>query len=72
VAEHGYRAGYVRNIKADPRVRIRVNGRWREGTAHLLPEDNPRERQRQLRRFNSALVRAMGTELLTVRIDLED
>jgi deazaflavin-dependent oxidoreductase (nitroreductase family) len=72
VAEHGRRAGYVRNIQANPRVRIRVGGRWRTGTAHLLPMDDPRERQRSLSRFNSALVRTMGTELLTVRIDLDE
>jgi hypothetical protein len=39
--------------------------------AHVLPEDDPRERQLSLSRFNSALVRTMGTELLTVRIDLD-
>ena len=72
VAEHGRRAGYVRNIEANPRVRIRVGGRWRTGTAHVLPDDDPRARQRQLSRFNSGLVRVMGTDLLTVRIDLDD
>ena len=71
VAEHGRRAGYVRNIEADPRVRVKAGGRWREGVARLMPEDDPRERQRRIgRRFNAAVVRAMGTELLTVRIDL--
>lgn len=72
VAEHGRRAGYVRNIEADPRVRVNVGGRWRSGTAQLMPEDDPRERQRRIgRRLNAAAVRAMGTELLTVRIDLD-
>lgn len=77
VAEHGHRAAYVRNIEADPRVRVRVRGRWRTGTAHVLPEDDPRERQRHLGRLhpaarvNAAAVRAMGTELLTVRVDLD-
>jgi hypothetical protein len=52
-------------------VRVRVNGRWRRGIAHLLTEDDPRETQRGLRRGNAALVRLMGTNLLTVRIDLE-
>lgn len=72
VAEHGRRAGYVRNIEADPRVCVNVGGRWRSGTAHLMPGDDPRERQRRIgRRLNAAAVRAMGTELLTVRIDLD-
>jgi deazaflavin-dependent oxidoreductase (nitroreductase family) len=72
VAEHGRRAGYVRNIEANPHIRIRVNGRWREGTAHILADDDARERQRSLSHFNSALVRVMGTDLLTVRVDLDE
>ena len=77
VAQHGRRTDYVRNIEADPRVRIRVRGRWRTGTAHLLPDDDPHERQRMLShrltaRLNAALVRTWGTDLLTVRIDLDD
>ncbi|MGH8968250.1 MAG: nitroreductase/quinone reductase family protein [Actinomycetes bacterium] len=72
VAEHGHHAHYVRNIKAHPRVRVQVRGRWRCGTAHILPHDDPRERLRKIGlRFNSAVVQAMGTELLTVRIDLD-
>lgn len=72
VAEHGRRANYVRNMEANPHVRVNVGGRWRAGTAQLLPEDDPRERQRRIgRRLNAAAVRAMGTELLTVRIDLD-
>ncbi len=71
VAEHGRRAAYVRNIEADPHVRIKVGGRWREGVALLMPDDDPRERQRRIGlRFNAAVVRAMGTDLLTVRVDL--
>jgi len=72
VAEHGRKAGYVRNIQANPRVRVLVGGRWRKGTATLLPEDDPVERQRRLgRRLNAAFVRLMGTDLLTIRIDLD-
>ena len=71
VAEHGRRAGYVRNIEANPRVRVYVDGRWRTGTAHLLPDDDPIERQRTLPRLNARVVRMMGTDLLTVRIDLD-
>jgi deazaflavin-dependent oxidoreductase (nitroreductase family) len=77
VSEHGRRAAYVRNIEADPRVRVQVRGRWRTGTAHLMPEDDPRERQRMLSRrlaarLNASAVRGWGTDLLTIRIDLDD
>lgn len=72
VAEHGPHAGYVKNIRANPQVRIRVNRRWRSGTAHLLTEDDARKRQGQLRPVNAAFVRLMGTELMSVRIDLRE
>jgi hypothetical protein len=40
-------------------------------TAQILPEEDPYERMRQLRRRASdALVRAVGTEHLVIRIDL--
>jgi deazaflavin-dependent oxidoreductase (nitroreductase family) len=72
VTEHGRRAGYVRNIEANPRVRVRIGRRWRGGTAHVLAGDDWRERQRRMpNRLNSAMVRAMGTEHLTVRVDLD-
>jgi deazaflavin-dependent oxidoreductase (nitroreductase family) len=71
VAEHGEHSHYVLNIKADPRVRVRIGGRWRAGTAHLLPDDDPIARLRKLPSMNSAVVRAMGSELLTVRVDFD-
>jgi deazaflavin-dependent oxidoreductase (nitroreductase family) len=72
VSEHGRGAGYVQNIAANPRVRVKVGGRWRSGVARVLPEDDALARQRRLRRpMNAAMVRAMGTELLTVRVDLD-
>jgi deazaflavin-dependent oxidoreductase (nitroreductase family) len=70
VSEFGERSQYIRNIKADPRVRVRIRGRWYEGTAHLMPEDDPVARLRGLPRLNSAGVRVLGTGLLTVRVDL--
>jgi deazaflavin-dependent oxidoreductase (nitroreductase family) len=71
VAEHGMRASYVRNIQASPQVRVRVGRHWRTGTAHVLPDDDWRERQRRMpNRLNSAVVRVMGSEPVTVRVDL--
>jgi deazaflavin-dependent oxidoreductase (nitroreductase family) len=72
VAEHGRRAAYVRNIEAQPRVRVRIGRDWRTGTARGLPDDDPRERQRRIpNRLNSAAVRLAGSDLLTVRVDLD-
>jgi deazaflavin-dependent oxidoreductase (nitroreductase family) len=72
VAEHGRHADYVRNIERDARVRVKVGRRWYAGTAHILPDDDPDARLRWLARpVNDALLRAVGTEKLTIRIDLE-
>jgi deazaflavin-dependent oxidoreductase (nitroreductase family) len=72
VTEHGYRAHYVRNVLDDPRVRVKVGGRWRAGTAHVLPDEDPYARLRALRRpVNDAMLLAVGTEQLVVRVDLD-
>jgi deazaflavin-dependent oxidoreductase (nitroreductase family) len=73
VTEHGYDAAYVRNIQADPRVRVKVRGRWRSGTAHILEDDDPYERLKTLRRpLNDAVLLAVGTRQLVIRVDLDD
>ena len=72
VTEHGYRSDYVKNIQRDPRVRVKVGRRWYAGTAHILPDDDPRARLRKLGRpVNDALLLAVGTEQLTIRVDLD-
>jgi deazaflavin-dependent oxidoreductase (nitroreductase family) len=81
VAEHGQKAGYIRNISDNPHVRVKLRdglrARWYTGTARLLADDDPRERQRWLRKqrpgsaSNAAAVRFFGTQLLTVQIDLD-
>jgi deazaflavin-dependent oxidoreductase (nitroreductase family) len=81
VAEHGMKAGYVLNVQRNPCVRLKLRdglrARWHTGTAHLLPDDDPRERQRWLASHlpssagNARAVRLFGTQLLTVRIDLD-
>jgi len=81
VAEHGMKAGYIRNIESDPHVRLKLREglryHWYTGTAHLLADDDPRERQRWLANQlpssagNARAVRLFGTQLLTVRVDLD-
>ena len=82
VAEHGMKARYVLNIERDPHVRLKLREglkyHWHTGTAHLLLEDDPRERQRWLASQlpssagNARAVRMFGTQLLSIRIDLGD
>ena len=71
VAEHGEHSDYVRNIQADPTVRVRLNGKWRNGTAHLVHDDDAVQRLGNLPKLNSAMVRLMGSDLLTIRVDLD-
>ena len=72
VTEHGYGADYVKNIQKDPRVRVKIGRRWREGTAEILPDDDPRERIRWLGRpVNDTALRLVGTQHLTIRVDLD-
>jgi deazaflavin-dependent oxidoreductase (nitroreductase family) len=81
VAQRGLHADWVKNIQADPRVRVKVRTRsgvgWRTGTAHILDDDDPRERWRRIgegnlaRRLCVSASAAVGTDPLTVRIDLD-
>jgi len=71
IAEHGRHSDWVRNMLAHPRVRVKVNGRWRNGTGHVMPDDDPVARQRGLDSVNAWIVRFVGTDLLTVRVDLD-
>jgi hypothetical protein len=77
VTEHGLQSNYVRNLLADPRVRVNADGEWRTGLAHVVPEDpvalldritaiNPHAR------VNADIVRRSATEPLVIRIDLDD
>lgn len=73
VAEQGRRAGYVRNVSDEPRVRVRVGRQWLTGSARLVDDDDV---QARLDSFGMPMharnVRRFGTGLLTVRIDLDD
>jgi deazaflavin-dependent oxidoreductase (nitroreductase family) len=81
VAQRGRRADWIQNIQANPRVRVKMRTGtgviWRAGTARILDEDDPRERQRLIgqddlmRRLCVRASGAMGTSPLTVRIDLD-
>ena len=80
IAEHGTRAGYVRNIQHEPHVRVRLRTglryRWVPGTAIICPDDDPLARQRHiiawhpLRALNAINVRVLGADLLTVHVQL--
>ncbi|HEY8547337.1 MAG TPA: nitroreductase/quinone reductase family protein [Acidimicrobiales bacterium] len=71
IAEHGRRAGYVRNIEAHPEVRVRRRRRWIDARATLLPDDDAEARLRTFhRRSHEAAVHRFGTDPRTIRFDL--
>jgi deazaflavin-dependent oxidoreductase (nitroreductase family) len=71
LAEHR-RGGYVRNIEANPHVRVRIGRSWRDGTARVLLDDDVRERARRMpNRVNTRMVQLMASEPVTVRVDLD-
>lgn len=77
VSEHGERCDYVKNLLADPKVRVRVGRRWYSGKASLVRDDDSFARRRDLDRRNGLVGRADGvifrasaSKPLTVRVDL--
>ncbi|HEX8343987.1 MAG TPA: nitroreductase/quinone reductase family protein [Actinoplanes sp.] len=72
VASHGLQADYVRNLRADPAVRVEVRGVWRTGKAVLLPDDDALARSRTLpHQWDAAIGRMLASAPLTIRIDLD-
>jgi deazaflavin-dependent oxidoreductase (nitroreductase family) len=70
VAGDRSRSQYVKNIEANPTVRVRAHGRWHTGTAHVLGQDDARHRLRTMNPINSLFIWIAGTDLGTIRIDL--
>ncbi len=72
VAEHGRHAGWVANAEAEPHVRVRHRLRWLDGRARVVDGDDPLARLESFEMASHArLVRKFGTDLTTVRIDLD-
>ena len=72
VSEQGRHAGYVRNLEAQPRVRVRLGRRWRTATARIVEGDDSAARLASWpgRDKHAGIVRKVGTSLLTLRFDL--
>ena len=80
VAQRGRDADYVKNIAANPRVRVKgslSSSAWRAGTAEILDDDDPKERAGILGRGNRwrrlclQASAAVATSPLSIRIDLD-
>ena len=86
IAGLGEKSAFVRNLRADPKVRIKARParlrdgwrmEWRAGTATALPDDDADVRHRALSRgrpgyyLDGYILRALGGRRLTIRIDLD-
>ena len=68
ISVHGRNADWVRNLEANPRVRIRLGGRWLDAEASVQPFDPAVARR--FNRYARGGPKLMGIEPLLVRIDL--
>lgn len=78
VAEHGAAAAYVKNLTAEPRVRVLLHRRWRSGTAACLTDDDAvvrrewiDQRNGVIGRLDGVVFRAFASAPLTIRVDLD-
>jgi deazaflavin-dependent oxidoreductase (nitroreductase family) len=69
IAVHGPHAAFVKNLVAEPEVRVKIRGRWLRGRAHLQPLDP--ERLSQFNLYARGGPRTMGIDPALVRIDLD-
>ena len=76
VAEHGRRAGYVHNLLANPRVRIKRGRHWLDGTATVVDSDDAfdraawiAEQRHRSKSLESIATRLFCTDPVTVRIE---
>jgi deazaflavin-dependent oxidoreductase (nitroreductase family) len=69
-AVHGRQAAWVRNLEANPKVRIRHKGRWHAGTAALEPLDDAT--LARFNRYGRLGARIAGIDPLLVKITVED
>ena len=66
-----HEAQYVKNIEANPCVRVKVHGRWRSGTAYLLVDEDPRSWGWRLNPLNTLFITIAARDHAMIRVDFE-
>jgi len=69
IAVHGHHAGWVKNLEANPDVRIRIGRRWRHATAGVVAYDSA-----TVARFNLYArmgPTTVGIDPALIRVDFE-
>jgi deazaflavin-dependent oxidoreductase (nitroreductase family) len=69
ICVHGEHAGFARNIAANPRVRLKLRGRWHGGTATLEPFEATIVRR--FGRYARMGPATLGIEPKLVRVELD-
>lgn len=69
IAVHGEHSRFAHNIAADPRVRVKRRGRWRDGTATFQPVDDAT--LRRFGRYARLGLQTFADDPMALRIDLE-
>jgi deazaflavin-dependent oxidoreductase (nitroreductase family) len=68
IAVHGRHSAWVKNLEAEPRVRLRLRGRWRDGTAAVVPWDP--EVAKRFNLYARTGPATIGIDPAMVRVDL--
>ena len=78
VAVHGSDCAYVKNLMAQPAVRVKVRRTWHVGRASVVHDDDPLARHHQIveangwvGRADGVFFRAAATAPISVRVDLD-
>ena len=73
VAGDGRRSAFVRNLEANPNVRVRFRGAWHEGIASVVDGDDAGRRALLLNPVNGSFLWLANPRrrMLTVRVDLD-
>lgn len=72
VAGDGRASAFVRNIDADPRVRVRFHGRWHDGIARVVEGDDAVARALRINPFNGAFLWIANprSRMLSIHVEL--
>ena len=69
LAGYGDASAFVKNIRADPKVRIKRRGRWLDGTADLMdPTSDALER---VGRYARNVLTRVGTDPMVVKVTID-
>lgn len=78
VAVHGSDCAYVKNLMAEPVVRVKVKRTWHAGRATVVPDDDALARHHQIvaangwvGRADSVFFRASATTPISVCVELD-